>query len=88
MDHVLKSHVSEAEFEPVDGSSSEDEEDDESSGDEESLDEDEDGEERPRNRSIPHNSKFLDKAYGLSQGVLTQFKSLMNHNIVPKWLAR
>lgn len=86
VDHILKTHVTEAEFEPVESSSSE--EDEGSGEDEEELEEEEGDQDKQRNRSIPHNSKFLDKAYGLPQNVLSQFKSLLNHNVIPKWLAR
>lgn len=90
IEHVLNTHVSErdAAFE-LNGDASSDDTHDENE-DEDEFDSDGDGsegEKRERRKSIPHNTKTIDKAYGLSCSVLQQFKTLTTSVLIPKWLA-
>lgn len=90
LEHVLNNHVSESDapFEEPCQSSSESEGDDDDAdlaGELGSDDEDESGNKR---KSIPQNTKFLDKAYGLTSSVLQQFKTLSTPQHIPIWLAQ
>jgi len=88
IDHILSTHVSEkdAAFEMSGGESS-NEDADEDSG-HESVNEDAEDEQSSRRRSIPQNTKILDKAYGLPSRILQQFKSMTTPPLIPMILAQ
>ncbi len=93
LEHVLSTHVSEkdAAFELSGDSSSDATDEDELIEEDEECGSDGDGvedETNERRKSIPHNTKSIDKAYGLSSNVLQQFKSLSTSQLIPLWLAQ
>lgn len=88
LQHVLNTHVSEkdAAFELSGGdSSSDDAEEDFAQGSEDGDIEDE---RSNRRKSVPQNTKILDKAYGLPSNILQQFKSLTTPPLIPLILAQ
>ena len=88
IEHVLNTHVSEkdAAFEISGGESSNDDADDFSGG--ESVNEDTEDDRNIKRRSIPQNTKILDKAYGLPASILQQFKSTTTPPLIPMILAQ
>ena len=88
IEHVLNTHVSEkdAAFE-MSGAESSNDDANEDSG-RESVNEDEDADRINRRRSIPQNTKILDKAYGLPASILMQFKSMTTPPLIPMSLAQ
>lgn len=89
----MNTHVSEKDmaFELTRDTSSDgtlDEDPDEEGGESDSGSEIAEGEKSETRRSIPHNTKTLDKAYGLSTHILQQFKSLTTCILIPTWLAK
>ena len=89
LDHVISTHVSEkdAAFE-LSGDSSSDATDEEEVNEEEDESEIDGPEGNERRKSIPHNTKNTEKAYGLTSNILQQFKSLSTSQLIPLWLAQ
>lgn len=90
LQHALNTHVTEKDdaFE-LSGSSSSDNTDDDEVG-EDGIDDSDSGNDRvvDRRKSVPQNTKNLEKAYGLSSHDLLQFKSLSTSQHIPHWLAK
>lgn len=90
MEHALNTHVTEKDdaFE-LSGGSSSSEDTDEDDSDAEGQECDSDADDRLNKRkSVPQNTKTVEKAYGLSCHDLLQFKSLSTSQHIPVWLAK
>jgi hypothetical protein len=90
LQHALNTHVTEKDdaFELSGSSSSDNTDDDEV--DEDGIDDSDSGNDQvvDRRKSVPQNTKNLEKAYGLSSHDLLQFKSLSTSQHIPHWLAK
>lgn len=90
LQHALNTHVTEKDdaFE-LSGSSAGDDTDDDDV-DEDGIDDSDSGNDRTvdRRKSVPQNTKNLEKAYGLSSHDLLQFKTLSTSQHIPLWLAK
>lgn len=93
LEHALNTHVTEKDdaFELSGGSSSSSSEDTEDDSDAEGgIGRDSDAEDQRLNKkkSVPQNTKNVEKAYGLHSHELQQFKSLSTSQHIPVWLAK
>lgn len=90
MEHALNTHVLEKDDEAFElsGSSSDDTDDDEANEDGMYDSDDDNDRTVDRRKSVPQNTKNIEKAYGLSSQDLLQFKSLSTSQHIPIWLAK
>jgi hypothetical protein len=90
MEHALNTHVLEKEDDAFElsGSSSDDTDDDEANEDGMYDSDDDNDRTVDRRKSVPQNTKNIEKAYGLSSQDLLQFKSLSTSQHIPIWLAK
>lgn len=84
LEHVLSTHITEKDSAFEGNSESSDETDEDGEDEFESLE----GDALDRRKSIPQNTKNVDKAYGLTYNFLQQFKSLSTPQLIPTWLAQ